>query len=255
MTSLGIKGGVGPSRARRRRRWVRRPGPTRLGPLSSRNLDVESGASAADALGVTPARRIHRLAVAGLLGLALSACAINDGLDVGRVAPDLPIEAWVGAPAGGAQNVSGLRGRPVFLVFWSRDCSACNAEMPGVQELQETYGPEGLVVIGVHVPIHGGDDVTPAQLRDLLAKRGLTIPVAIDRWSESSASYEFGYLPHGAVIDRRGRIAWSGNLRLSSAEDAIRAELGSAAGVAFDLRPARLAQCSGESCAEDAGSR
>jgi len=216
-------------------------------------MAVESVRRIADPLGTMFASSLGRLIAAGLLGLALSACAVNDGLDTGRAAPDLPIEVWVQAPAGGGRNLSSLRGRPVFVVFWSRDCSACSAEMPHIEEINETYGPQGLVVIGVHVPIHGGDDVTPAQLREILEKRGITFPVAIDRWSQSSETYAFGYLPHGAVIDRDGRIAWSGNLRIYGAEDAIRAELGLASGVTLEPTTRRYAQCADETCdSEDA---
>jgi thiol-disulfide isomerase/thioredoxin len=63
----------------------------------------------------------------------------------GKPAPALVFSPWLGPrpPA-----LVTLRGHPVLLFFWAHWCSDCKAEVPVLVRLMETYGPQGLVLIG-----------------------------------------------------------------------------------------------------------
>src|SRR5215471_14340647 len=49
-------------------------------------------------------------------------------------------------------TLKSLRGKVVVIDFWAFDCEPCVEAMPHIQQLYQKYGPEGLVVIGVHTP-------------------------------------------------------------------------------------------------------
>ena len=49
-------------------------------------------------------------------------------------------------------TLKSLRGKVIVIDFWAFDCEPCMEAMPHIQQLYQKYGPEGLVVIGVHTP-------------------------------------------------------------------------------------------------------
>src|SRR5262245_31412166 len=56
---------------------------------------------------------------------------------------------WInGAPL----TLKSLRGKVVILDFWAFDCAPCIEAMPHINALDDKYGSQGLVVIGVHTP-------------------------------------------------------------------------------------------------------
>ena len=74
--------------------------------------------------------RFKAAALLSLLMASLTAipCAHADGLDL-----------------------SAYKGKVVYLDFWASWCTPCRLSFPWMNEIQQTYGARGLVVIGVNV--------------------------------------------------------------------------------------------------------
>ena len=118
-------------------------------------------------------------------------------------APDFAgISTWINARP---QSMTALRGRPVLIEFWTFACINCIHVQPYVKAWAERYGEAGLVVIGVHTPeLSFERDV--GNVRDAVAKAGLTYPVAVDPAFSTWNAYHNRFWPAMYFIDRDGRI-------------------------------------------------
>ena len=77
-----------------------------------------------------------------------SVVAIRDAAPpVGHPAPDFTLPLF----SGGTLSLHSLKGKPVLLNFWASWCIPCRTETPLLVRLQRTYGPRGVVFIGVDV--------------------------------------------------------------------------------------------------------
>jgi thiol-disulfide isomerase/thioredoxin len=80
----------------------------------------------------------------------------------GRPAPELDISQYVGERP---KPLSALRGHPVLLFFWAHWCGDCKVEAPMLQQINATFGPKGLVLVGptqYYGYIGGGQEAPPA---------------------------------------------------------------------------------------------
>jgi len=129
---------------------------------------------------------------------------------IGTQAPEFaPDIQWVNSPA---LTMAKLRGHPVFIRFWYRDCPMCQATAPLMNELYDDYSKDGLVVIGIH---HSkttmGDKI--ADVAKAAEEEGFKFPVAVDNswntvgrfWIHSSAR---AYSSASFLIDKDGVIVW-----------------------------------------------
>ena len=94
-----------------------------------------------------------------------------------------------------------LRGKVVLINFWATWCPPCRAEMPGFESVYERHADSDFVVLGVAMDEGGQDGV-----RQFLAERRISYPVAM---ANDAIVQDFGgvsLLPSSFLIDRRGRI-------------------------------------------------
>lgn len=66
---------------------------------------------------------------------------------VGQPAPDFTLPLF----SGGTLSLHSLKGKPVILNFWASWCVPCKTETPLLVDLNKTYGPRGIVFVGVDV--------------------------------------------------------------------------------------------------------
>lgn len=116
----------------------------------------------------------------------------------GFLAPDFTLET--------ADNqtltMSGLRGKPVLINFWTSWCPPCKAEMPALQRVYQDYQSEDLVILGINAT---NQDSQIAAL-NFAAENGLSFPILLDTAGEVSAIYQLRSLPTSYFVNQEGII-------------------------------------------------
>ncbi len=102
--------------------------------------------------------------------------------------------------SGDRLNLQDYRGKVVLLDFWATWCGPCRIEIPGFVRLQEKYGAQGLVIIGVSM------DDGPQPVRQFYKEFRMNYPVAMG--SDKLGELYGGILglPTSFLIGRDGRI-------------------------------------------------
>ena len=133
-------------------------------------------------------------------------------------------------------------------------CPHCRGKIPEMKRIRREYCCKELEVLSVHVPMGERDD-TPAEIDAFARREGINFPIGVDRTGATLVHYDFGYLPHGVLIDPTGMVAWSGSMSVYDAEDAIREALGrtdsGAVGVVATTPPALSGGVASDSCEID----
>jgi thiol-disulfide isomerase/thioredoxin len=133
----------------------------------------------------------------------------------GKPAPPLDLSAaqWLGAKP---PSLAGLRGHPILLFFWAHWCGDCKAEVAILANIQRTFAPQGLVVIGptrLYGYVAGGEDAPPAKERTYIedirrryyaALPGMAVPLS----AANFVAYGASSTPTLVLIDRAGVVRY-----------------------------------------------
>lgn len=118
---------------------------------------------------------------------------------VGERAPEFSLQDT----AGQTVDLDSLEGKVVVMDFWAVWCGPCQQSMPFFQTLEDKYGKEGLVVIGVHV-----DDRMPPpdRVQEYLDERNVRYRNLISTVKVDNA-FEIFAMPTTYLIDRKGVVS------------------------------------------------
>jgi thiol-disulfide isomerase/thioredoxin len=147
-----------------------------------------------------PRRRALLAAAFGAALLAPLAARAEGALVPWTGAPTLPIELL--RPDGTPLALAGLRGQVVLVNFWATWCAPCIAEMPSLQRLRETLGPQGFEVLGVN--LREG----PARIDAFTQQAGVRFPIVRDTDGAVAQLWGARIFPSSYVVDRSGRIRY-----------------------------------------------
>ena len=102
---------------------------------------------------------------------------------------------------GNAHRLSGFRGKPVVMNFWSSNCGPCKGEMPEFEEMYKQYGDE---VQFLMVNVTDGYWDTLESASTFIEDSGYTFPVYYD--TDNNAAYVYGVsaLPTTFFLDEEG---------------------------------------------------
>lgn len=110
--------------------------------------------------------------------------------------------AWINSPP---LRLEQLRGKVVLVDFWTYSCINCLRSIPYVRAWADKYGPNGLVVVGVHIPEFAFEKDL-SNVRKAVRDLHMTYPVAVDNEYEIWSAFDNEYWPAHYFIDVNGRI-------------------------------------------------
>jgi thiol-disulfide isomerase/thioredoxin len=97
-------------------------------------------------------------------------------------------------------NLDDYRGQVVLLDFWASWCVPCRRSFPWMNQMQQKYGGQGLVIIGVNMDANVADAET--FLRDYPAQ----FTIISDPGSTLARQFEVEAMPSSFVIGRDGAV-------------------------------------------------
>jgi cytochrome c biogenesis protein CcdA/thiol-disulfide isomerase/thioredoxin len=142
-------------------------------------------------------------------------------------------EDWFNTGAGGHSNrplsMAGLRGHVVLIDFWTYTCINCLRTLPYLEAWNATYGPRGLVIVGVHTPEFAFEH-DASNVAEAIARLGIRYPVVQDNEYGTWNAYGNQSWPADYLVDASGQVRYAaiGEGDYDKTESAIRALLAEA---------------------------
>jgi thiol-disulfide isomerase/thioredoxin len=168
--------------------------------------------------------RLATLLVAATLAstapsLAPTLYAQDIGIDIGAAAPAAPLETLDGKPA----NLSTYIGKsPVLIEFWATWCPNCRELEPTLLEMHKKYGKQ-MQFVGVAVSVNE----SPELVKRYAAKHHFTHDILYDRVGDATTAYNVPATSYVVVIDKAGKVVYTGLGGDQNLEAAIQKGLGS----------------------------
>jgi cytochrome c biogenesis protein CcmG/thiol:disulfide interchange protein DsbE len=91
-------------------------------------------------------------------------------------------------------------GKVVMLDFWASWCVPCRRSFPWMNEMQEKYGQDGLVIVAVNV------DREVEDAAAFLQEYPANFEIIYGPDAELAKKYEIEVMPSSFIIDREGKI-------------------------------------------------
>jgi thiol-disulfide isomerase/thioredoxin len=162
--------------------------------------------------------RRFTFAFALLAALAPTLAAQDLGIEIGATAPAPAVETLYGQPFDLARYVGKT---PVLMEFWATWCPNCRELEPTMKAMHTKYGSR-MQFLGVAVSVNQ----SPERVRAYVQKHGLTWEQVFDRKGNASGAYDAPATSYVVVLDKAGRVVYTGLGGNQDLESAIRKALG-----------------------------
>ncbi len=97
-------------------------------------------------------------------------------------------------------DLAPYRGKVVYLDFWASWCTPCHLSFPWMNDIQATYGADGLVILAVDL------DRDPAKAADFLASDRGQLNILYDPNGDIAKQFNFKDMPTAILIGRDGKV-------------------------------------------------
>lgn len=145
--------------------------------------------------------------------------AQDSGIEIGKAGPAAVVETLDGKPANLAHYVGKS---PVLIEFWATWCPNCAELEPTLKAMHAKYGAR-VKFVGVAVSVNE----SPVRVRLFVQKHGIPGDQYFDRKGEASGAYDVPATSYVVVLDRMGKVVYTGVGGEQNLEAAIRKGLGS----------------------------
>lgn len=119
-------------------------------------------------------------------------------------APELAPGKWINSDP---LTLNSLRGRVVYIEFWTFGCFNCVNTLPAVKGFHSKFQDKGLTVIGIETPEldfeRSFDNLTAA-----VKKRDIQYPVLTDYRSLNWEAYGVNAWPTIVIVDKQGKVRY-----------------------------------------------
>lgn len=131
-------------------------------------------------------------------GVAITSEDVDDGIEVGDMAPDFELETL----AGNKLKLSDLRGKKVILNFWATWCPPCKVEMPEMQKFYDEYNDD-VEIIAVNLT---ASETNEKKVKHYIDEHKYTYPVPLDKDSKVGDTYMAITVPTTYFIGTDGKV-------------------------------------------------
>ena len=129
--------------------------------------------------------------------------ALAISVSAGEPAPDFQAQTM----AGETVTLSEMKGKVVFVAFWSSWCSRCKEEMDYLKDLKERY-PE-VVFLAINAESEEPDEETLGRMQKAVQDWEVPFTVLIDRGLKIWDLYKVNALPTSFIVGSDGIIAFA----------------------------------------------
>lgn len=134
----------------------------------------------------------------GVIYLGTAQGVANDGLDIGKAAPDFALRTLAGEPV----SLASFRGNPLLLIFGSPTCAPCRGLIPDLNAFARDRANELRVLF-----LSRSDDESARRFAD---EQHIEVPVAAHPDEDLPNMYEARVTPFGFVVGEDGTIRAKG---------------------------------------------
>jgi len=146
--------------------------------------------------GTSARRRVVSAAIAAPFVVAMVLAGGEVRAEDQPAAPPCALTLSTGQPAG----FDAFRGQVLYVDFWASWCAPCLLSFPFMDELQHSYGPQGLHVLAINM------DEKPADARRFLDQHPAAFDVANGPNGQCAKDFGVATMPTSFLIDRNGAI-------------------------------------------------
>ncbi len=151
------------------------------------------------------------------VALPRTARAQDSGLPLGTKAPSAMLETLDGKPVDLAKVTAG---RPAVIEFWATWCENCEHLLPAIQKAYSAYGSR-VAFVGVSVSVNQ----SPKRVQLHVAKYGVPGVQLFDTKGNATGNWDVPATSHVVVLDRQGKVVYTGVGGDQNIEAAIRKAL------------------------------
>lgn len=146
--------------------------------------------------------KVDRILQAGILAMLCAFVGVlylslhDNVVKAGDKAPDFSIKADNGKTI----TARDFGGKLLLLNFWATWCPPCISEVPALNQLERTLGPDGVVILGI------SEDEDPTAYQNFLTRFHVNYLTARQPSKDIRLKYGTIQIPETYLIDRNGKV-------------------------------------------------